>query len=258
MKTYVLDVLNKYKRYSERLDVKTILCNKSWLVFNDGCDKEVYIFQEDGSLILSLNGNVYNGNWQYITANKSIIITVQKQSYMFHPYIFDNVVFVLQQDGTDSYAFMIDETQSKNFRPRTLMDISGYFEEEVRKEEDNQRLMRKQKLDDYIEKLRSEAEIIWIRQMDDILSNDQEYKKVCSLKNKMIIYSLLFSFVISLIFYFFYEKNLDIASIAFVILYCIVYVITFIFALKTNRLDFCEEVKKEKFIRKYIDEHLSK
>lgn len=54
MKTYLLDILNKYNRFSESLDVKNILCNKSWLAFNDTGDKELYIFQENGSLIVSI------------------------------------------------------------------------------------------------------------------------------------------------------------------------------------------------------------
>lgn len=257
MRTYVLDILNRYKRYSENLDVKTILCNKSWLVFNDGCDKEVYIFQENGSLILSINGKVYNGSWQYITANKSIIISSQEQSYMLHPYIYDNVVFVLQQDGTDNYAFMIDEIQSKTFLPRTMMDISGYFEEKVRKEENNQDLIRKQEQDDYVEKLRSTAELTWIREVDDILGNDQVYKEVQRVKRKLLLYSLLFSFVISSVFYI-YNKNTDTSLIIFIILFSIVYFGTFLFAIKTNRFEFHEKEKKEKFIREYIDEHLLK
>lgn len=85
MKTYLLDILNKYNRFSENLDVKTILCNKSWLVFNDTGNKELYIFQENGNLIASVNGNVHNGNWQYISANKSIILSFKEQSYMLHP-----------------------------------------------------------------------------------------------------------------------------------------------------------------------------
>ena len=82
MRTYLLDILNRYNRFSENLDVKTILCNKSWLIFNDTGDKELYIFQENGSLIASVNGNVFNGNWQYISANKSIIISFKEKSYM--------------------------------------------------------------------------------------------------------------------------------------------------------------------------------
>ena len=56
MKAYLLDIPNKYHRFSKNLDVKAILCNKSWLVFNDSGDKELYIFQENGSLITSVNG----------------------------------------------------------------------------------------------------------------------------------------------------------------------------------------------------------
>lgn len=258
MRTYVLDILNRYKRYSENLDVKTILCNKSWLVFNDGCDKEVYIFQENGSLILSINGKVYNGSWQYITANKSIIISSHEQSYMLHPYIFDNVVFVLQQDGTDNYAFMIDETQSKIFLPRTMMDISGYFEEKVRKEEENQELIWKNEQDDYVERLRSKAELIWTRKMDDILSNDKEYKEVERVKIRILIYNILFSLVISLSFYFFIIEDLDVALTAFIVSFCVTYIALLIHAFKTNRFEFHEKEKKEEFIREYIDEHLLK
>lgn len=89
MKTYLLDILNKYNRFSESLDVKTILCNKSWLAFNDTGDKELYIFQENGSLIVSINGKVTNGTWQYISTNKSIILSFKGQAYMLHPSFFE-------------------------------------------------------------------------------------------------------------------------------------------------------------------------
>ena len=39
MKTYILDSINRLKRYGENLDVKTILCNKSWQIFNDSGEK---------------------------------------------------------------------------------------------------------------------------------------------------------------------------------------------------------------------------
>jgi hydroxymethylpyrimidine pyrophosphatase-like HAD family hydrolase len=116
MRTYILEILNKYKRYSEAWDIKRILCDKSWIVFNDSCDREIYIFHENGSLIQSRNGIVYSGSWQYVTANKSIVILSQGQAYMLHPYIFDNVFFVLQQDGTERYAFLMDEAKLRFIR----------------------------------------------------------------------------------------------------------------------------------------------
>ncbi len=50
MKTYLFETLNRYKRFSESLDAKTVLSNKAWVVFNDEGEKQVYIFQEDGTV----------------------------------------------------------------------------------------------------------------------------------------------------------------------------------------------------------------
>ena len=129
MKTYVLDILNRYKRFSEKQDVKAILCNKSWWIFNDSGEKEIYIFQEDGSLIISLNGKVTRATWQYIPANKSLIIGTANESYMLHPAFIDEKIFALQQDGINKFAFMIDEQKSGSFAPKSLNELTNYFKQ---------------------------------------------------------------------------------------------------------------------------------
>lgn len=133
MKTYLLDIPNRYNRFSKNLDVKTILCNKSWLIFNDSGDKELYIFQENGSLITSVNGSVINATWQYISANNSLVISFKEQSYMLHPSFKDDVIFALQQDGTERFAFMIEENQSNFFHPKSLKELTAYFENKERR-----------------------------------------------------------------------------------------------------------------------------
>lgn len=145
MKTFLLDILNRYNRFSENLDVKTILCNKSWLIFNDSGDKKLYIFQENGSLIASINGNVTNATWQYISANKSLLISFKERSYLLHPSFIDNAIFALQQDGTERFLFMISEEQCTSFYPKSLKELNSYFEEiEYERLEDEKR--QKQKL----------------------------------------------------------------------------------------------------------------
>ena len=152
MKTYLLDILNKYNRFSEKLDVKTILCNKAWLVFNDEGKKELFIFQEDGSLIASVNGNVTYANWQYIPANKSVIISYDKERFMLHPAFIDNIIFALQQDGTERFAFMIEEKQSKCFNPKTLKELNAYFEgirqKEIEAKEKRLRQIEQQRIEE--------------------------------------------------------------------------------------------------------------
>lgn len=132
MKTYIFDTFNRYKRFSEELDAKTILCNKSWWVFNDSGEKEVYIFNTDGTLIIAVSGKVTNATWQYISANKSIIITGNNQSYMVHPAFCDNMIFALQVDGTNEYSFLIDERSLPSTNLRTFNDLVLYFAEKER------------------------------------------------------------------------------------------------------------------------------
>lgn len=154
MKTYLLDILNKYNRFSENLDVRTVLCNKSWLIFNDSGEKELYIFQENGSLFASINGNVTNATWQYISANKSLVISFKEQSYMLHPSFIDNTIFALQQDGTERFLFMISEEQCNSFYPKSLKELNSYFkkldqkrlqEQEFERLEDERLLVQKAK-----------------------------------------------------------------------------------------------------------------
>ena len=135
MKTYLFDTFNRYKRFSEELDAKTILCNRSWWVFNDSGEKEVYIFNTDGTLIIAVSGKVTNANWQYIPANKSLIITGNNQSYMVHPAFYDQMIFALQVDGTNDYAFLIDENNLPSTEMRSLADLKSYFVEKERQAE---------------------------------------------------------------------------------------------------------------------------
>ena len=127
MKTYLFDTFNRYKRFSDKLDVQAILCNKSWWVFNDLGEKELYIFQTNGNLIISISGRVSNAKWEYISANRSIIITGHDQSYMVHPAFVDNIILVFQVDGTNEYAFLIAEYNLDTFYPQSLTELKEYF-----------------------------------------------------------------------------------------------------------------------------------
>lgn len=132
MKTFLLDIADRFRRFDEQLDVKALLCNKSWQVFNDAGVKEIYIFQEDGSLIISLNGKVSRATWQYIPANRSLIINSDNESYMLRPFFQDENLFTLQLDGTREYSFLLNEAQRDNFPVKTLTELQYYLEHKVR------------------------------------------------------------------------------------------------------------------------------
>ena len=151
MKAFLFNSLNRFRRYSEELDtmaeIRQCLCGKAWLMFNDSGDKEVYIFQEDGRLIISINGNITRGSWEYLSVNNSIAISASNQAYMVHPAFLDNILFALQVDGTENYAFLIDQNNAQDFAPRSLDDLHEYFrqKEQKRIEEEN-RIKEEQRL----------------------------------------------------------------------------------------------------------------
>jgi hypothetical protein len=66
MKTYLLDTIERFKRFSQQLDVKAILCSKAWYVLNENGDTENLIFQEDNIVLVSINGSLKKYTWQYI------------------------------------------------------------------------------------------------------------------------------------------------------------------------------------------------
>lgn len=127
MKTFLLDIPDRFRRFDEQLDVKALLCNKSWQVFNDSGVKEIYIFQEDGSLIISLNGKVSRATWQYIPANRSLIINSDNESYMLRPFFQDENLFTLQLDGTQEFSFLINEIRKPFFPVNSLSDLKLYL-----------------------------------------------------------------------------------------------------------------------------------
>lgn len=133
MKTYLFDSLARFKRFSESLDVATTLSNKTWVVFNDSGERELYIFKPDGSVFITTNGVGYKGTWEWISANQSLIIQHDKVIYMLHPEIVEECVLVLTLDGTKDCVFLIEDQNLQSFAPKTLTQLQNHFEEKERK-----------------------------------------------------------------------------------------------------------------------------
>ena len=158
MKTYLLETLNRYKRFSESLDAKAVLSNKAWIVFNDEGEKQVYIFQEDGTVLITTNGIGSVKTWKYIPANKSILINGDGNRFvMLRTAFVDENILAFQLDGTDRYAFMIDENNKALFAPKTLEELNIYLVDKLDKEK-QKRIEQQNKENEFAEKAKQEAD----------------------------------------------------------------------------------------------------
>ena len=167
MKTFIYDLFNKVKRTSESLDIQTVLCNKCWRVFSESDEKEAYIFSEDGTLVISVNGKATIGQWKYFTANHSLLLTGNGQNFLVHPVICNNVL-ALVVDGTDQCSFLIDETESELTLTRSLQSLLSYVK--VNANKIPTRLLSQQ------------ATLITdnnhVQQVSDVIENGFKYKRV--------------------------------------------------------------------------------
>lgn len=112
--------------------LKAILCNKTWRVFSDNGEKEVYIFMEDGKLVISVNGSAVIGSWMYIPANQSLVISGNNQHFLVHPIICNNVL-ALALDGSNQCCFLIDSTKEELDSINSLRSIESYISKNANK-----------------------------------------------------------------------------------------------------------------------------
>lgn len=134
MKTFLLDALNKIRRFDESLDIKTVLCNKPWVAFDDDLSRHSYIFKEDGGLVITTQGKGRETTWEYLPANKTVKFKdADGVVELYHPTVFDGNLLVLNLDTTDEYAILLNENAV--FKPQKLEDIIVYLKQFDKKSE---------------------------------------------------------------------------------------------------------------------------
>jgi len=111
MKTYITDIIPKIKRFSERLDNLTLLTNQHWVVIDElKNSKYVYIFRSNYELLISQNGKIEKGKWEYL-GNNSLLIEKKDESYLFRHGFFDANILALKVDGKDEFVFLVNENK---------------------------------------------------------------------------------------------------------------------------------------------------
>ena len=144
MKTYLMSIPKSLRGISDKLNVKSLLCEKTWVVFHEET-KVIFIFQRGGSLIVSQNGEASKGKWEYIKSNKTILIEAEDVMLLLHPTFVDDVLFVLQQDGTDAYLILIDEEKIDKFVQKTTATINDYLKERSGEERESKQKEEQEK-----------------------------------------------------------------------------------------------------------------
>jgi len=126
MKTYFSELIPRINHFSKKLDNLATLQNQNWLLINEFSNqKTVYIFRENGQLLISENGIVNKGTWEYINKKTIMIDSAQGTLLLNHGFL-DDYILVLKLDGVEGYAFFVNESKT-NIELRNFDSVISFL-----------------------------------------------------------------------------------------------------------------------------------
>lgn len=124
MKIYLKSIVKQLRNYSATLDKTSILVDKPWALIDEEFEMQKLIFKSDKELILSKNGQVKIGKWDYFPEAKSLLIDRNTDKILCNEAFIDKGVMVLRLDGTESRFFIL---ANENVVPD--LDANRYLKE---------------------------------------------------------------------------------------------------------------------------------
>ena len=101
MKTYLADIIPKIQEFNQKLNDLSKLTNQHWILLDDITEiKSVYIFRTNNRLLVSCNGLVEKGQWEYL-GNNSLLMETSKGSFLFKQKFGNQNVMALKLDSTN-------------------------------------------------------------------------------------------------------------------------------------------------------------
>ena len=136
MKTHLKSLVENLKHFSKKLDNHTLLTEQPWITRTDNeGDRFVIIFRkQNNELLISTNGRVEKGKWEYIPSMNSLIVERNSGTTLYNQGFFDDSVMILKVDGTDDYQLFVNENKIEGTIEKLLEKIeSKYLDQEGNK-----------------------------------------------------------------------------------------------------------------------------
>lgn len=99
MNLYISNLIPRLKQFSENLDKKEIFVEIPWVIVDDNLNQQKYIFKRNGDLVMSLNGQVSIGKWEYLSAARSLLIDRLQDKILLNQNFISPTVMILKKDG---------------------------------------------------------------------------------------------------------------------------------------------------------------
>lgn len=127
MKYYSICPEIRYKKTTKLQNFRSLLCDKSWILYQDSKQEENLVFQSDGCLLLIQEGDISLSHWEYMSSTQTLTLTKDHQTHKVHPIYTDHNLLILQKDESEEVVFLVNKNNFNSFSPKTLLDIKEYL-----------------------------------------------------------------------------------------------------------------------------------
>lgn len=124
MKSFLQNFVTDLKQYSDGLNIKGILTDKPWALVDSDFEIQKLIFKKSKELIMSKDGNVIIGSWEYLPIAKSLLIDRGTDKILCNAAFVEEGVLILKMDGTKDDFFVL---ANENIIPD--LDVYRYLNE---------------------------------------------------------------------------------------------------------------------------------
>lgn len=107
MKIFFQNITTSLNNFSKSLDRKSIFVDKPWALIDSDLEMQKLIFKKNKELILSKDGQVVMGKWDYFPEAKSLLIDRGQDKILLNEGFIDEGVMILKKDGTNNEFFVL-------------------------------------------------------------------------------------------------------------------------------------------------------
>ena len=122
MINYLKSILPRIQQHSKMLDDTATFADIPWAFMDDDGHKVTYIFRRNNELLVSKQGEVVSGKWEYLSVMQSLLIEHEGRTRMYNQGFLNEAIMLLKKDGTDE-IFPLG-----NLQKLPALDIERYIE----------------------------------------------------------------------------------------------------------------------------------
>jgi hypothetical protein len=112
MLEYLKYLFQQLKAQNRKLTDIAVIQNRLWVLFKEGNQTEKWLFESNGNLVVSIEGNVTDGSWRYIAATNQIIIDCKGLKMLFNQnFIHDNILLLRKDSSELDFLVLYDDKE---------------------------------------------------------------------------------------------------------------------------------------------------